>query len=273
MPPQQSGGWAPQPTAPLTAYNNGPPQPYPAQGYGSQPSFAFQPNFHPQAGYGQPRNVYPPYGSQPSFPAGGVSPKNRTTVILLCFFLGGLGIHRFYLGKIVTGVLMALTLGGLGIWTIVDFFISIFGNYTDATGLYVDKRYKKGLVTALIILVIISPIFLFLAVLIPNYSRYKTGALENTVKSASVALQLAEETYFALNSTYTADYGKLEQDAAFKKDPHISYGALSAYPKTAGDSTASVFGTDWEGDCFSFEINSVDNADIRVSYDSCAPDN
>lgn len=64
-----------------------------------------------------------------------ISEKGFVPTILLCFFLGGFGIHRFYVGKIGTGILMLLTLGGLGIWTIIDFIMIVCGNFTDKEGL------------------------------------------------------------------------------------------------------------------------------------------
>lgn len=63
------------------------------------------------------------------------SDKGYVPMILLCFFLGGLGVHRFYAGKIGTGILMLLTLGGLGIWTLIDFVIIVMGNFKDKEGL------------------------------------------------------------------------------------------------------------------------------------------
>jgi hypothetical protein len=80
------------------------------------------------------------------YPPGTISPRNRDIVILLNFFTGFLGAHRFYLGKIGTGILMVVTMGGLGVWVIVDFFISVYGNYTDAEHRVVAKGYSKGVV-------------------------------------------------------------------------------------------------------------------------------
>ncbi len=65
----------------------------------------------------------------------GVSSKGFVPTVLLCFFLGVLGIHRFYVGKTGTGILQLITLGGLGIWTMVDFILIIVGKFTDRTGL------------------------------------------------------------------------------------------------------------------------------------------
>ena len=64
----------------------------------------------------------------------GVSPKSRLAALLLCFFFGLFGVHRFYVGKVVTGLLELVTFGGLGIWTIIDFILIIVGSFKDSKG-------------------------------------------------------------------------------------------------------------------------------------------
>ena len=55
-------------------------------------------------------------------------------LFLLTFFVGVLGIHRFYVGKIGTGVLMLITLGGLGVWFLVDLLLVVTGQFTNKDG-------------------------------------------------------------------------------------------------------------------------------------------
>ncbi len=63
------------------------------------------------------------------------SDKDFVPAVLLCFFLGTFGVHRFYVGKVGTGLLMLVTFGGMGIWTMVDFIMLVTGSFRDADGL------------------------------------------------------------------------------------------------------------------------------------------
>ena len=49
--------------------------------------------------------------------------KTPTTALIFSFFLGGLGIDRFYIGNVGLGIGKLLTLGGIGIWAIIDLFL------------------------------------------------------------------------------------------------------------------------------------------------------
>ncbi len=63
-----------------------------------------------------------------------VSDKKRLLATIICAGFGIFGAHRFYAGKNKSGVLQLLTIGGLGIWYIVDFLILLFGEFTDSEG-------------------------------------------------------------------------------------------------------------------------------------------
>jgi len=68
-----------------------------------------------------------------------ISDKKRLPALLLCLLFGPLGIHRFYVGKIGTGVLTIVTIGGfLGIWPLIDLIIIIWGSFKDKQGLVVE---------------------------------------------------------------------------------------------------------------------------------------
>ncbi len=67
------------------------------------------------------------------------SEKSWLTTLLLCWFLGALGVHSFYVGKTVNGVIQLLTLGGCGVWTLIDLIMIICKKYTDGEGRLISE--------------------------------------------------------------------------------------------------------------------------------------
>ncbi|MCX7663115.1 MAG: NINE protein [Tepidimonas fonticaldi] len=75
-----------------------------------------------------------PHCGAPQKTSGDTSDKAWLPLVLMCFFVGFLGVHRFYVGKVGTGILMLLTFGGLGIWSLIDFIMILMGKFTDKQG-------------------------------------------------------------------------------------------------------------------------------------------
>tara|TARA_B100000405_G_scaffold148584_1_gene103833 strand:+ start:534 stop:779 length:246 start_codon:yes stop_codon:yes gene_type:complete len=66
-----------------------------------------------------------------------VSDADWLTTLLVCILpalIGINGIHRFMTGKVGTGILMLITFGGCGIWTLIDLIIIATGGYKDGNG-------------------------------------------------------------------------------------------------------------------------------------------
>jgi len=74
--------------------------------------------------------------------------KNKTmnsrwlATLLLCWLLGVFGVHRFYLGRVGSGILMLITIGGLGIWYLVDLILVIVGQMKDSNGNYLKAQLE-----------------------------------------------------------------------------------------------------------------------------------
>ena len=67
------------------------------------------------------------------------SEKSRGVATALAAMLGPFGAHRFYVGKTGAGALMAVTLGGLGVWWLYDLIVVAAGDFRDAEGRRVSR--------------------------------------------------------------------------------------------------------------------------------------
>lgn len=158
-PPPQHGGYG----APAGGYGQQPGQPGQQPPYGGQPQqdFGAQMNqgfnqvgqamgqaadqfgqaFNQGGGYGaqQPYGgpMMGPQGSHPMM--GGPGAKSFMTTLLLALFAGWAGVHRFYTGHTMIGVIQLLTCGGMGFWSLLDIIFIVTGKYTDAQGRPLQK--------------------------------------------------------------------------------------------------------------------------------------
>lgn len=89
--------------------------------------------------------------------------KSYTATLLLAFFLGGFGIHRFYTGYIGIGILQLLTGGGFGIWLLIDLFSIALNKFVDANGGFL-AGYNKVLANILLVLLIISVVLCIIGI-------------------------------------------------------------------------------------------------------------
>ncbi len=70
--------------------------------------------------------------------------KSWLATVLLCQFLGTLGVHRFYTGRIVSGICQLLTFGGFGIWVLVDLIMIVSGDFKDRYNRPLDQQPLMG---------------------------------------------------------------------------------------------------------------------------------
>lgn len=68
-----------------------------------------------------------------------ISHKSRIVALLLCIFLGAFGFHRFYAGKVGTGLIYFFTLGIFGIGVLIDFISILVGSFRDSYGLVISQ--------------------------------------------------------------------------------------------------------------------------------------
>lgn len=184
----QPGGSTPGPEVPPDGPPPPPPPPPSAGPYAAPPTAAY-----PAAPAG-------PYAAQPAGAYGGYPPaqgppvetsdKSFIATWLFAWFLGWLGVDRFYLGKVGTGVLKLVTLGGCGIWALVDLILTLTGAQRDKLGRPLEgyEQYKK---TAWIVTAIGVGASLVISFIVNSVRLAST--LDETLEPAAEQTQVAPE--------------------------------------------------------------------------------
>ncbi|MCK4839129.1 MAG: NINE protein [Desulfobulbaceae bacterium] len=151
------------------------------------------------------------------------NPLNKTALLVITFFLGGIGAHKFYLGKHWQGVLYMLFC-----WTGIPSLIALveFIIYAFTSSEQLQDKYSAGSGTIIIAVVagffgLIFIVGILAAIAIPQFAAYKNKAYQHNVKSELQNLLVAEQTYFAEHNLYSPNLESLDfvpatQDITFE---------------------------------------------------------
>jgi len=174
-----------------------------------------------------------------------VSTKNRKAALLLALLLGGLGAHRFYLGRPLTGLLMLLTLGGLGFWVLADLILLLIGELNDGEGRKVsrpamDVRYV--LTTILTLVVAVGLLFLIAGAGVFYFEkRFHDTAQSTTGVVTEMREQVGEDS-----TTYSPTFSYTVEGQSYTK--HSSFGTNP--PRFSVGEEVTVLGHQYlAGDC------------------------
>jgi hypothetical protein len=164
---------------------------------------------------------------------------------------------------------MVITIGGCGIWAMVDFFYSIKGNYKDSHGRYVDKKFTKGLAIALLVLFFLSIMsinYKYWSVMFPKtpdsaknvQTSVDTEEIQSRIELSFHQIVIAEDEYFDTFDRYSTDISELLTVSNLKLDPDVEVIGLQTYspPST-------------QRSCLKFTVRHKEMTDISLDYDSC----
>ncbi len=205
----------------------------------------------PQFPYGQAPVGTQPYPGSPAsytgapapYPGGparggyGVSNKSFLVTWLLSLLIGVFGVDRFYLGKVGTGLLKLFTLGGLGIWALIDLILVLTNKTRDKQGLPLEGYDKHKKVALIVTGVVILLSFIF------NSTRGEAAPTSVSAVNDSAAAPVAAATQDPAAAKAEADAAakaeKAEADAAAKAEADAAAAAKAAAEAAAKAGTVS----------------------------------
>lgn len=134
--------------------------------------------------------------------------KSYLVALLLSYLLGSIGADRFYLGKIGTGVAKLLTLGGLGIWHLVDMLLVAFnklheqGDDRPLEGYAKNRAWVKILAIVLLVTNVVIMFVIFSLLFFATTSGIQSKARDTERRTDLNAMQAQVEAYFTKSGSY-----------------------------------------------------------------------
>jgi TM2 domain-containing membrane protein YozV len=176
----------------------------------------------------------------------GPSEKSAVAALLLCIFFGTFGIHRFYVGKWITGILMLLTMGGLGIWYLIDIALIVCNRFTDGTGRVIELAKKpaplKTVMTIFSVWIVSFYGFIISSIVI---ALMATGVLVQVVQDQLTAFRTGDmSSAYAYTSSDFQKNTSLKNFSSFAHQYRLdSNDSISIYDRNIKGNKGDITGT------------------------------